>query len=47
MKKSGPIGVGIIGASPDRGWAMAAHIPALRALPAYDFRALSLSLIHI
>ncbi|MBM7115379.1 Gfo/Idh/MocA family protein [Archangium primigenium] len=43
MKKNGPIGVGIIGASPDRGWAMAAHIPALRALPAYEFRALSTS----
>ncbi|MGF6887717.1 putative dehydrogenase [Nocardia sp. GAS34] len=31
-----PIRVGIIGASPDRGWAVRAHIPALQALP--DFR---------
>ena len=30
-----PIGVGIIGAAPDRGWAATAHIPALRALPDY------------
>ncbi|MCU1653249.1 MAG: gfo/Idh/MocA family oxidoreductase [Pseudonocardia sp.] len=27
------IRVGIIGANPDRGWAVSAHIPALRALP--------------
>ena len=26
------IGVGIIGASPERGWASDAHIPALKAL---------------
>jgi predicted dehydrogenase len=35
------LGVGIIGVSPDRGWAAAAHIPALRALPNYEIRALS------
>src|SRR3954451_20542542 len=35
------IGVGIIGVSPDRGWAATAHIPALRALPNYEIRALS------
>src|SRR5436309_15485257 len=35
------IGVGIIGVSPDRGWAASAHIPALRALPNYEIRALS------
>jgi predicted dehydrogenase len=35
------LGVGIIGVSPVRGWAAAAHIPALRALPNYQLRALS------
>src|SRR2546421_2794486 len=35
------LGVGIIGVSPIRGWAAAAHIPALRALPNYEIRALS------
>src|SRR5260370_38651341 len=35
------LGVGIIGVSPARGWAAAAHIPALRALPNYEIRALS------
>jgi len=35
------LGVGIIGVSPARGWAAAAHIPALRALPDYQIRALS------
>src|SRR2546422_6226489 len=34
------LGVGIIGVSPVRGWAAAAHIPALRALPNYEIRAL-------
>ena len=33
--------VGIIGISPHRGWAATAHIPALRALPKYEIRALS------
>jgi predicted dehydrogenase len=38
------IGVGIVGASPlSPGWAVAAHIPALKALPEYDLRALSTS----
>ena len=37
------IGVGIIGVSPDRGWAATAHIPALRALPNFEIRALSTS----
>src|SRR5213079_2048471 len=32
--------VGIIGVSPVRGWAATAHIPALRALPKYEIRAL-------
>ena len=35
------LGVGIIGVSPVRGWAGIAHIPALRALPNYEIRALS------
>src|SRR5256712_12702110 len=36
------IRVGIIGASPDRGWAAEAHIPALQSLPA-DFEIAALS----
>src|SRR3989442_10869753 len=36
-----PLGVGVIGVSPVRGWAATAHIPALRALPDYEIRALS------
>src|SRR5881227_905804 len=35
------LGVGILGVSPVRGWAATAHIPALRALPNYQIRALS------
>jgi predicted dehydrogenase len=35
------IGVGVIGVSPARGWGATAHIPALRALPNYELRALS------
>src|SRR3989454_4538877 len=35
------LGVGIIGVSPVRGWAATAHMPALRALPNYEIRALS------
>src|SRR4051794_31145393 len=35
------LGVGIVGVSPFRGWAATAHIPALRALPNYEIRALS------
>src|SRR2546421_6136488 len=35
------LGVGIVGVSPVRGWAATAHIPALRALPDYQIRALS------
>jgi predicted dehydrogenase len=40
------IGVGIIGVSPTRGWAATAHIPALRALPNYEIRALSASTVR-
>src|SRR5438105_12241971 len=35
------LGIGIIGVNPAWGWASAAHIPALRALPNYEIRALS------
>lgn len=37
------IGVGIIGASPERGWALVSHVPALAALPEYELRAVSTS----
>ena len=37
------IGVGIIGANPDHGWASWSHIPALAALPDYELRAVSTS----
>src|SRR2546423_4953513 len=40
-RESTTLGVGIIGVSPQRGWAATAHIPALRALPNYEIRALS------
>ena len=40
------IGVGIIGASPDGGWAGATHIPALAALPEYRLRAVATSRIE-
>ena len=40
MRKS-TLGVGIVGVSPVRGWAATAHIPALRALPNYEIRALN------
>jgi len=35
------LGVGIIGVNPAWGWAATAHIPALRALPNYELRAVS------
>lgn len=35
------IGVGIVGASADRGWGGIAHVPALRALDAFQIRAVS------
>ncbi|WP_417620224.1 Gfo/Idh/MocA family protein [Parasphingorhabdus sp.] len=37
------IGVGIIGANPDRGWAHDAHIPAIQASPQFELRAVSTS----
>ncbi|MFD8540681.1 Gfo/Idh/MocA family protein [Streptomyces rubrogriseus] len=34
-----PIRIGVVGASPDRGWAADAHLPALRHLPQYKITA--------
>jgi predicted dehydrogenase len=36
-----PIRVGVIGASPARGWALRAHLPALRELPEYEITAVA------
>src|SRR5712691_3230222 len=41
MMAGSKLGVGIIGVNPAWGWAATAHIPALRALPNYEIRALS------
>jgi predicted dehydrogenase len=41
IQRTGTLGVGIIGVNPAWGWAATAHIPALRALPNYEIRALS------
>jgi predicted dehydrogenase len=38
-----PIGVAVIGANPDHGWASSTHIPVLKALPEYELLALSTS----
>jgi len=38
-----PIRVGVVGASPDRGWAARAHLPALLALPGYTVTAVGTS----
>ncbi|QQQ78678.1 Gfo/Idh/MocA family oxidoreductase [Saccharothrix sp. 6-C] len=38
-----PIGVGIIGLGAQGGWAGRSHLPALRAVPGYEVRALSTS----
>ena len=43
MRQESTIGVGLIGANADRGWARAAHIPALRADPRYDLVAVGTS----
>jgi predicted dehydrogenase len=42
-KQARPIGVGIIGASAERGWALNAHIPAIQALPQFRLAAVSTS----
>lgn len=42
--RSNPIGVGVIGASVlNPGWAMTAHVPAIKALPDFELRAVSTS----
>jgi predicted dehydrogenase len=41
MMKNGRIGVGILGVHHERGWAIAAHVPALNALPDFEIVALS------
>ena len=43
---SKPIGVGIIGANAERGWARDAHIPALAALPQFRLAAVSTSRVE-
>lgn len=43
IARSRPIGVGIVGANPDHGWAAKAHIPALQLLPEYRLGAVSTS----
>lgn len=40
---SDTIRVGIVGASPGRGWAATAHVPALRSLPQYELTAVGTS----
>lgn len=35
------IGVGIVGANPDRGWAARAHVPAIQAVPRFVLRAVA------
>jgi predicted dehydrogenase len=37
------IRLGLIGANPDRGWALAAHLPALQLLPEYEIVAIATS----
>ena len=36
-----PVRVGIVGASPTRGWALSAHLPALAGLPGFTVTAVS------
>lgn len=36
-----PIGVGVVGANPDAGWARYTHLPAVQASPAFDLVAVS------
>jgi predicted dehydrogenase len=36
-----PIRIGVIGASPSRGWGTAAHLPALQALEEFDVTAVA------
>jgi predicted dehydrogenase len=41
--RQSPIGVGIVGLSARRGWALRAHLPALRHLQGFELRALTAS----
>jgi len=43
ISRTRPIGVAVVGANPERGWAMKAHLPALRILPRFALRAVSTS----
>jgi predicted dehydrogenase len=43
LMHNGRIGVGIIGASPGKGWASATHVPALKSSAAYELRAVCTS----
>jgi predicted dehydrogenase len=36
-----PIRIGVIGATPSRGWGTAAHLPALKALEEFEIAAVS------
>ncbi|WP_270938188.1 Gfo/Idh/MocA family protein [Falsiroseomonas oryzae] len=36
-----PVRIGIVGAHPERGWAQAAHLPALRHLPEFELAAVA------
>nr|WP_042191328.1 Gfo/Idh/MocA family oxidoreductase [Kibdelosporangium sp. MJ126-NF4]CEL20002.1 putative oxidoreductase [Kibdelosporangium sp. MJ126-NF4]CTQ97226.1 putative oxidoreductase [Kibdelosporangium sp. MJ126-NF4] len=38
---SKPIGVGVVGANPERGWAMRAHLPAITASPQFTLAAVA------
>lgn len=38
-----PLGIGIVGGSPERGWALDAHMPAISASPDLELRAVSTS----
>ncbi|MEV7804047.1 Gfo/Idh/MocA family oxidoreductase [Microbispora sp. NPDC088329] len=40
---TGPIRVGVVGASPSRGWAATAHLPALARLPGFTLAAVATS----
>jgi predicted dehydrogenase len=43
VMRNARIGVGIIGASPGKGWASSTHVPAIRSLPFFDLCAVSTS----
>ncbi len=43
VMRNGRIGVGIIGASPGKGWASSTHVPAIKSLPYFELCAVSTS----